>query len=182
MGHKCITNESKMLKDCLLLFFIGKRIGKGAYRHVYEMEGIDGPRVIKVEYCGKEFCNMTEWKVWKAVEHTPHAEWFAPCIDIDLMGVALIQKRTKPFDSREEFNAHVDKYHGGKLPAFFDDVHYGNFGTLDGRLVCHDYGFNHFLDEAAKMEWGDLVNITRPSRDTSESATKSSEDQLALSL
>jgi len=181
VSKKDITHESGMIKDALLHFFVGKRIGKGAYRHVYRLNGGDGKDcVLKVEYCDAEFCNITEWKVWKAVEHTPHAEWFAPCVSIDLFGVALVQKRTKGFDSREEFNAYVEKHHDGKLPAFFEDVHYGNFGLLEGRLVCHDYGFNHFLDEAVKMEWGNLVNVSRTNKSTTP--PKPTEDQLALPL
>lgn len=151
-----ITDEGPNIRNFILKFIVGDLLGEGAYRRVYEMGMPD--RVLKVEHCGKEFCNITEWKVWQAVEHTPLAEWFAPCIDIDLMGVALIQKRTKQLDSEEEFKKLVETTRGGKLPSFFDDIHYGNFGLLDGLLVCHDYGFNHFLDEAAKMEWQSVVH------------------------
>jgi hypothetical protein len=37
MAKKSITDEGQITKDCILHFFIGKRIGKGAYRHVYRM-------------------------------------------------------------------------------------------------------------------------------------------------
>lgn len=69
------------------------------------------------------------------------------------MGIALIQSRTHPFIDKEEFDMAVAKVPGKKLPSFFDDVHYGNFGLLDGRLVCHDYGFTHFLKNGVDKYW-----------------------------
>lgn len=173
---KSIADENTLLKDCIVRFFVGRRIGKGAYRRVYALNNQDSDSVLKLEYCDAEFCNITEWKVWNAVKDTPLEEWFAPCVSIDLMGVVLIQKKTKPFESEKEFNAYVEKHHNGTLPAFFEDIHYGNFGMLNGRLVCHDYGFNHFLDEAVKMDWHELVN------DNVKHNTKPVEEQLALSL
>jgi hypothetical protein len=178
MAKKSITDEGQITKDCILHFFIGKRIGKGAYRHVYRMNNQDSHAVIKVEYCGSEFCNITEWKVWNAVKDTPLEPWFAPCINIDLMGVALIQQRTKPFESEKEFHTYVEKHCDGKLPSFFDDIHYGNFGIYEDRLVCHDYGFNHFLDEAVRMKWEDVVH-----KDVKHATTtKPVEEQLAFAL
>lgn len=173
---KRIDQETQTLKDCVLRFLLGKRIGKGAYRRVYRVAH-DEDVVLKLEYCDNEFCNVIEWKVWNAVKDTPLEEWFAPCMDIDLMGVALIQKKTVPFESDRQFKDHVEKFHNGKLPSFFDDVHYGNFGIRHGRLVCHDYGFNHFLDEAVKMEWKNLVHP-----DVSSSSKAPQETQLELSF
>lgn len=151
-----ITDENRGIKDDILNFMVGDLIGEGCFRRVYEMGVPD--QVLKIEHCGREFCNMVEWKVWQAVEHTPLAEWFAPCIDIDMMGVALIQKRTKPIDSEEEFKKLVETTRQGCLPSFLDDIHFKNFGLLDGLVVCHDYAFNHFLEEAVKMEWQDVVH------------------------
>lgn len=151
-----IDDEEPSIKDHILHFFVGDMIGQGAYRRVYKLGRDD--QVLKIEYCGKQFCNMVEWQVWNAVEHTDLAGWFAPCIDIDPMGIALIQQRTKPIDSEDEFRKLVETTRGGVLPSFFDDIHYANFGTIDGLLVCHDYGFNHFLDEAVKMKWESVVH------------------------
>lgn len=180
MAKKDITDESKIVKDCILHFFVGKRIGKGAYRHVYRLNGGDGKDcVLKVEWCDREFCNMTEWKVWNAVKDTPLEHWFAPCVSIDLMGVALVQKKTKVFEDQDEFHAYVEKHCNGTLPSFFDDIHFGNFGIFEGRLVCHDYGFNHFLDEAVKLNWHEVVHKDVKHGTTT---TKLVEEQLALPI
>ncbi|ARK07462.1 hypothetical protein LAV_00062 [Sphingobium phage Lacusarx] len=153
---KSVCDHNKGIADCILRTFVGERLGKGSYRKVYLLRH-DENRVVKVEDRGAEFCNITEFKVWSEVKDTPIEHWFAPCHYIDAMGICLIQDRTKPFETDKEFKAEVEKI-GGKLPAFFDDIHFGNFGMLNGRLVCHDYGFNHFLKEAVKLSWTSLVN------------------------
>lgn len=142
-------------KDSIVNLFLGKRLGKGAFRNVYPVRA-DDTLVCKVEYVGYEFANIIEWKVWNAVSGTPIEDWFAPCLAIDPLGQALIQERTVPFETDRAFKAAIEATRDGKLPAFFDDVHFGNFGMLEGRLVCHDYGFNHFLTEAVKFEWRNL--------------------------
>jgi hypothetical protein len=154
-----ISEEPISLIRYALNLWVDKQIGSGAFRRVYSLGNPE--MVLKIEYSGKEFCNVLEAKVWWAVKDTPLEEWFAPVIDIDTMGVALLQSRTKPFDSEEEFKAQIAKTHGGALPAFFDDVHFGNFGMLDGKVVCHDYGFTHFLDEAVKLNWQKLGDPER---------------------
>lgn len=177
MSKKSVTDEGRLQKNAILSLFVGRRLGKGAYRRVYDLKIADETLVIKLEYCGTEFCNITEWKVWNEVKDTPLEEWFAPCEDIDLLGLALIQKKTKPFDSEKEFRDAVLQTRDGVLPTFFDDVHYGNFGMLDGKVVCHDYGFNNFLSEAVKMKWGDLAW-----KHNGTTAKTPQEDQLELPL
>lgn len=157
---KSVCDHNKTITDCILRTFVGARIGKGAFRKVYPILH-DETKVLKVEDRGASFCNITEWHVWKEVKETPIEHWFAPCHDIDVMGICLIQSKTVPFESDKAFKKEVEKI-GGKLPAFFDDIHFGNFGMLDGRLVCHDYGFNHFIREAVKMSWKSLEHPDVP--------------------
>lgn len=163
---KGVCDYGKRVTDCVLQTFVGARIGKGAFRRVYTLIH-DEKSVLKVEDRGCSFCNVNEWKVWKAVVDTPIEHWFAPCSYIDAWGTCLIQARTVPFDSEESFKQAVEAV-GGRLPAFFDDIHFGNFGMLDGRLVCHDYGFTLFLEEAVKMSWSSLVHpgVERAHHDT----------------
>jgi hypothetical protein len=85
-----------------------------------------------------------EWQVWQAVRDTPAAVWFAECFDIDSSGRALTQARTQPF-TEAEFKSEVRE-----LPSFFDDIHWGNFGKIGERIVCHDYGRNLLLSLGAQ--------------------------------
>lgn len=150
-----ITDLSKNGKNAVLGLFVGDRLGSGSYRHVFELR-TDPTCVVKVEHSGVEFCNVVEWQVWKAVEHTPVEEWFAPCLSIDLLGLALIQKRTRPFVDEAHFREELSRTRGlsdSELPPFFDDIHFANFGMLDGRVVCHDYGFNNFLTHGVQVAW-----------------------------
>jgi len=140
------------MRNYVLELFVGIQIGSGAYRRVYECKR-EKDKVVKVEHTGRDFCNIQEWQVWQEVKDTPISHWFAPCHEIDCMGAVLLQSRTKPFDHKDEFEKEVAKLPGGKLPGFFDDIHYGNFGMLNGRIVCHDYGFNHFLKHGVEKNW-----------------------------
>ena len=145
MAHY-IQNERTDLKDSVLDLFVGNCIGTGWSRHVYEIK--DQPdRVLKVEHSNRFFSNVMEWKVWEVVKDTEHARWFAPCYDISFNGFSLVQARTVPLTS-EQF-AEITE-----VPSFLSDVFYGNFGYLDGRVVCHDYGRNNLMrlgSEASEM-------------------------------
>ena len=144
MTATIIQDELPQLQKCALDLFVGEYLGGGVSRRVWAL--VDNPyEVIKVEYA-KSFCNMLEWTVWQEIQAVPEAAvWFAPCVRIDSWGMALIQKRTKPFESAEDFYAAAPE-----LPWFFDDAHWANFGLLDGRVVCHDYGYNHFITACMK--------------------------------
>ena len=62
-----------------------------------------------------------------------NAKWFAPCVDISPSGHFLIQKKCKPL---------IDiKCLPKNIPGFFTDVHWNNFGMLNGKFVCFDYQF-----------------------------------------
>jgi hypothetical protein len=150
-----VLKEAKCNRESIIQFFVGKRIGSGASRNVYDMETCDCC-VLKVEHRGGTFHNVMEFRVWEAVMHTNLQDWFAPCVRIDAMGNVLQQKKTRPFRDKQDFHEAVERYRGGLIPSFFDDVHYGNFGMFEGLPVCHDYGYNNFLAEAAKIEWSVL--------------------------
>lgn len=112
-----------------------RKLGQGAYRTVYEF-GPDKTKVIKLEG-NTSFQNIIEWETWNHVKYTKHAKWFAPVHSISANGKVLIQSRTKPLSRKK-----CPK----KIPVFFTDLKSENWGKLDGRKVCHDYG-SHLLME-----------------------------------
>lgn len=150
-----LSEESTLARDYAADHFIGEQIGSGAYRRVYALR-CDPKCVIKIEHAGHEFCNINEMQVWRQVKDTPIEDWFAPCEQIDEIGLTLIQRRTIPFQCEKEFKEAINLYRDGVIPDFFDDVHHGNFGMMDGLPVCHDYGFNHFLRNGVEKGWRKL--------------------------
>lgn len=127
---------------------VGDCLGSGASRHVYVWRP-DPTLVLKIETDRHSWSNIEEWEVWRTVAHTAHAKWFAPVIQIAGGGSMLLQRRTQPLRPDELPE---------KIPAYLTDTKSENFGLLDGRFVCHDYGL-HLLRERgltrhmAKAEW-----------------------------
>lgn len=158
MSVQYATEEQAIAKNAIIEHFVGKQIGSGSYRRVYELE-TDETCVIKIEFYGKDFCNAAEMFVWREVQHTPIENWFAPCMAIDSLGLALIQKKTAPFTSEGDFRRALIETRGSAiLPDFFDDAHFGNFGMFEGRVACHDYGFNNFINHGVKVGWQKLAH------------------------
>lgn len=113
----------------------GRKLGSGATRTVYRC-ALDDTKVIKVEALSYSFCNITEWEIWKEVRGTKYERYFAPCRDISPNGAVLVMDRTAPLHEHP-----LPKM----LPSFFTDCHSKNFGWLNGRVVCHDYGYNDII-------------------------------------
>jgi hypothetical protein len=134
-----IHDELQTLRNCALTILVGEKLGRGATRTVYALKH-DPSLVVKLEYAARQFCNVVEYDIWRTVSGHKNARWFAPVIDIDVWGGALIMKRTQPI-TKAEFEAEV-----GEVPAFLGDTHWANFGRLDGQIVCHDYGYHPMLD------------------------------------
>ena len=109
---------------------LGKKLGKGAARTVYEYAP-DPRYVVKVESDRGSFQNVAELKVWQAVQGTEFERWFAPVQQISGGGIFLLMRRTEPARAAE---------YPERLPAFFTDLKRPNFGMLDGKFVAHDYG------------------------------------------
>ena len=122
----------------------GKWLGGGIGRGVYVL-GVDPSLVIKVETVGRSFQNVTEWEVWDDLVRadTDAMDWFAPCHYISPCGTILIQARTTPLAKSQAPK---------KVPAFFTDLKYQNFGMYDGRVVAHDYGFHKFVALGSKCK------------------------------
>lgn len=108
----------------------GVELGRGVSRVVYANR-LDPSTVIKVETRGQSYANIIEWETWQLHQYGPLARWLAPCVAISPSGGVLIQRRTDPI-RRSELPS--------KIPAQFTDIKPENWGMLDGRPVCHDYG------------------------------------------
>lgn len=115
--------------------FLGKEIGRGVSRVVYE-HALDKSLVIKIEEGGDWFQNVTEYRVWNELQYYKKmAKWFAPIIAISPNGVVLIQKRVEPTSLKD---------YPKQIPSFFTDIKQENYGLLNGQLVCFDYGTSLF--------------------------------------
>lgn len=119
-----LQQQLEEYKDVLL----GKKIGRGAYRDVYECS-LNKKYVVKVENENNGFANMREWKVWEEVQYTPFEKWFAPCLMISNNGLILIQEKVKHSEDLPD-----------KIPYFFTDIKPENFGYIGKKFVCCDYG------------------------------------------
>lgn len=110
--------------------FLGEQIGHGIHRTVYEYN-LDKSLVVK-HASGNGFGNQIEWEIWEAVKDCPEiAKWFAPCVSISPCGLWLVQKRV-------EFPDH--KEYPDRMPAYFTDFKYRNYGKIGKQFVACDYG------------------------------------------
>lgn len=110
-----------------------KPIGSGAFREVFVCR-LNNDWVVKVEkdHDWRNFQNVLEMNIWSEFREVKSvAQWLAPCRFMSPNGRILIQDRCAPLRADEMPN---------KLPAFLTDVKYENFGKLNGRVVCVDYG------------------------------------------
>lgn len=122
----------------------GKCLGEGCYRKVFEFR-YDPSLVIKVEQEEGCFHNVREWDAWQTLEHAPKwRRWLAPCVAISPRGNFLLQRRTTPVAMKDMPRL---------VPAFFTDKKVGNWGRLNGRIVCHDYA-NSTVDYSLRLVKG----------------------------
>ena len=110
--------------------FAGEQLGFGMSRDV-RLFRFDDRYVLKFETRQNCYQNALEWEFWNFVKQDEwHKAWFAPCMAISGSGLVLIQRRTEqPVIAYPE-----------KMPAYMTDFKLSNFGEMDGRIVCHDYG------------------------------------------
>lgn len=142
----------------LAALFCGDLLGYGMSRWVFAYE--PNPHlVIKFEPYKDSpvFQNHAEWIIWNAVKDTPIEKWFAPCKAVSPQGIFLIQARVEHVFDRKELPR--------KLPDFFNDTKFQNFGRLTtdkNRFVACDYGIlikEPLFRKTAKLEkvewWGE---------------------------
>ncbi len=120
---------SDVAADDLFNLVCGDVIGRGQYRTVYEHH-LRTECVIKHDNRGN-YSNVLEFTLWKEVEGTPLEKWFAPVYWLSPGGIWLVQAKTEPLRAGE-----LPK----RVPAIFADLKAANWGWLNGRPVCHDFG------------------------------------------
>jgi hypothetical protein len=124
---------------------LGKKIGRGIHRHVFNCR-IDPTLVVKIEPNAQSFSNVAEWQNWNELSEMPdYNRWLAPCVAISSNGAVLLQKRAKPL-------------HGAlpeKLPSWIMDIKRENFGMYEGRIVLCDYPtiYSSLSKRLRKVDW-----------------------------
>lgn len=124
------------------------RIGIGLSREVFDSKILPNS-VIKVEENAGRFQNVIEWETWQRVKTTHFGKWFCPCEHISACGSVLIMRKTT-----------TPVIFPKRLPVFLGDHKRKNYGMVDGRFVCHDYGTNLLFENGMTkkmrgVEWWD---------------------------
>lgn len=129
--------------DCV----VDQCIDNGASRRVYstplQFEGKDV--VIKVETGDMANSqNIEEIRVWEELVGTRWEGWLAPIFKHSRDGRVLIMQKTQPV---------IMATLPDRVPRFFTDCKRTNFGTIEGRTVCHDYGLNSLSVDGQGNYW-----------------------------
>jgi hypothetical protein len=130
-----------------------EKLGTGVAREVFR-SAFDPNIVFKFEKDAGSFQNIIEWETWQNVRFTEgmktdYAQYFAPCLAISPCGTILAQAAARPLDHTE-----LPEY----IPSFFTDIKKDNFGIINGKVVCIDYGNNLLMTlglnkKKRKAEW-----------------------------
>lgn len=123
-----IMRDSRIHTDIFNEVF-GEYIGTGLHRVVFAHPEYPKKWVVKVDV-GNRNANIIEEEVWSYAKDTKLAKWFAPVAELSAGGRLLLQRRCTALER--------SKY-PKKIPDFFTDLKYSNWGMLDGRPVCLDY-------------------------------------------
>lgn len=142
LGNSVLVDMASML--------CGDLIAAGSQRSVYACR-IRPDLVIKIETNARSFQNIEEYNTWNWIKDTDYAKWFAPVEFVSSCGILIMQKRTEPGPMLG---------YPSKMPAFFTDMKYQNFGWLGKQMVCHDYGINLLRNDGLtkrmrKVRWWD---------------------------
>jgi hypothetical protein len=120
--------ECPLTNRALFNHVCGDLLGWGASRSVFEYMP-NKKYVVKIEHDDTKH-NTIEWHYWQMVKDTIWAKWFAPCKEISTCGSILIQEKARLLKPGEGPD---------KIPYFFTDTKYQNFGWIKEQLVCVDY-------------------------------------------
>lgn len=131
--------QDRILSLEFLDFFLGKYLGSGISRHVYEF-ALDPKWVIKLEHDNLN-ANSLEFHVWQRVQYTNIAKWFAPVKMMSRCGRVLMMKRAQPVPVKDI---------PLKVPHFFTDICYDNFGMIGNQIVSIDYASNLLMEKGMK--------------------------------
>lgn len=122
----------------LITSLIGEKLGQGSYRAVYQ-HNWDKDWVIKIEPKSTD-SNVTEFMLWDEVnglcgDLSWVRNWFAPVLWMSPNGKVLCMQKTTEYPKNKKLERPRE------IPDFFSDVKWDNFGWINNRFVCHDYGF-----------------------------------------
>jgi hypothetical protein len=133
---------------------VDQHIGGGSARAVWSSL-LFPDAVIKVEDDARSFQNVMEWETWHRVKGSAYEKWFAPCLHISPDGTLLLMAKTT-LPGMSDLPP--------KMPIFLCDFKRTNYGLLDGRIVCHDYGLPHSIKTGMSkrmqdVTWTDNVKV-----------------------
>lgn len=141
--------------------FLGKLLGQGVARRVYEYRPRPYDYVVKVQAISEDnahdYQNIAEWSLWCAATDRLR-QWLAPCYCLSPDGMALLQARCEPCPEHL-----IPK----RAPKIFGDLHQRNFGVFEKRVVVTDYGRNIALDLMANAKTMRKVYFDGPTPEVS---------------
>lgn len=116
-------------------FFLGKKLGQGHARIVFEHKH-DTELAIKFDYDGGR-ANWLEWEIWQEARNwqgklLPYKNWLCPCHYISPCGTFMIVSKAEKLPTKL-----IPK----KIPSFLTDQNLANFGLIGKKVVCLDYEF-----------------------------------------
>lgn len=121
--------DNKIVSLEFASYFLGEFLGNGVSRYVFALR--QNPKwVIKID-CSDMNANVLEHSIWQAIQHIPVSKWFAPVKDISRCGRIMMQRRVQTDISSQKYP--------NKIPSFFTDTKFENWGIMDKRFVCCDY-------------------------------------------
>lgn len=125
--HTSLTGQRDLVH-----LFLGDIISEGSERVIYQ-HNLNKNFVIKHSH-KDGFQNILEWEMWKNVQGTKYKKWFAPCVDISPNGHFLIQEKVEVIPKSQ---------YPKRIPEFFVDLKYKNYGKIGKQFVVFDYGTMH---------------------------------------
>lgn len=134
-----MSQLSETLSDDLYHLVCGSEIGRGTYRTVYNT--VLNPDWVVKRDTGENYSNIMEWQIYDEFKNNPLARWLAPVYYMSPRGLWLVQAKTEPLQRGQMPD---------RVPALFADTKPENWGMLNGKPVCHDYGNNRVFDLAGK--------------------------------
>lgn len=131
--------KSRILQEEVFSCLCGKYLGAGIHREVFEYKP-DPKWVIKIDI-GDRHANIMEEEIWAHVVDVIQKvggrqlkDWFAPVKQLSPCGRVVLQRKCNTKFDRDKFPK--------KIPDFFSDTKYQNWGLLNGLVVCFDYANN----------------------------------------
>jgi len=115
----------------------GNLIGYGASRDVYEC-AIMSDYVVKInksEVLGGVNQNYQEWQTYHNLIGTKWAKYLAPVYFASHNYSIILQEKCEPIQLKQ-----LPK----RIPKFLNDRKLDNWGMLDGKVKCFDYGITNY--------------------------------------